>query len=77
MGSCPKRVSRALKNVTGVTSVEVSYFDKNAIVQAGEPLCNSLGVKDLIKGIEKEGYTGIFLKISPPKKAKKKTKKKT
>jgi len=56
-GHCIKHVEEALKEITGVTNVQVSLQDKNAVVE----IANTVSDRMLKEAIEEVGYdvTGI------------------
>ena len=56
-GHCIKHVEEALKEIAGVTNVQVSLQDKNAVVE----IANTVSDRMLKEAIEEVGYdvTGI------------------
>lgn len=52
---CVSRVEKALKETAGVSEVEVSLENKNAVVSGGEP-------EALKKAVEEAGYTVTEIK---------------
>lgn len=53
---CQNAVTKAIKAVKGVTSVEVSLAEKNAVVTFDEAAASVAGIK---AAIEEEGYSVV------------------
>ena len=64
---CSPVISKAIKSVKGVASVEVIFAQRLARVIANKPACNKPTEKKMIEAVKKAGYSCELAKNEPTK----------
>ena len=65
---CSPVVSKAIKSVKGVASVEVIFEQRLARVIANKAACNQTAQKQMIQAVKKAGYSCELAKVDKTKK---------
>ncbi len=64
---CSPVISKAIKTVKGVASVEVIFAERLARVIANKNACNKPAQKQMIDAVKKAGYSCELAKLKPTK----------